>query len=153
MRQRVDRQRIPGQDRQPPRMSGRHLGKRGQAARVALDRHHVPRPLRQQAARQPAGAGPDLQHVAAGEITGAPGDLRGQVQVEEEILPQGLARAEAMGRDHLAQRRQGIARPGQGRVNRSGHGRAPARVAPSPAAMRSAATRLAGLATPWPAMS
>ena len=62
--------------------------------------------LQQQGAREPAGAGTDLDHGAAGERRRGAGDAPGQVEVEQEMLAEALARIEAVGGDGLAQRRQ-----------------------------------------------
>ena len=114
------------------------LGERAERAGVALDGDHLLGALRQKRARQAAGTGPDLDHGDACERPGGAGDLSGQVEVEEEVLPERLAGFEPVRRDHFAQARQAV-RGEAHRVNRS--------------ASLSAAMRLAGLATPFPAMS
>jgi hypothetical protein len=63
---------------------------------------------RQQGAGEAAGTGPDLQHVAGGKIACQPGDASRQVQIEQEVLPERLARREPVRGDHLAQRRQAV---------------------------------------------
>ena len=108
------------------------------ARAVPLDRDHLPRPLRDEGARQPAGTGPNLDHGDAGERPGGPGDLSGQVEIEQEVLAERLAGLKPVRRNDLAQRRQSV-RSEAHRVNRS--------------ASLIAAMRLAGLATPFPAMS
>ena len=87
---------------------------------------------------RPPGTGADLDDDTACERTGRPRDLGGEVEVEQEILAERLARVETMARNHFAQRRQPVGGE-RHRVNRS--------------ASLSAAIRLAGLATPRPAMS
>ena len=114
------------------------LGQRRQAALVAFDRDHRRRAVGEQRSRQPAGAGADLDDGGALQRSGGARDTAGQVEVEEEILAKRLLRREAVRRDHLAQRRQP--------VGGEAHGA-------SRAARLSAAIRLAGLATPRPAMS
>ena len=92
----------------------------------------------EQRARQAAGAGADLDNGDAVQRPGGARDAAGQVEVEEEVLAERLFRREAVRRDDLAQRRQA--------VGGEAHGA-------SRAARFSAAIRLAGLATPLPAMS
>ena len=63
-------------------------------------------PFQEQGAREAAGTGPDLDHGAAGERRRGARDAPGQVEVEQEMLAEALARIEAVGGDGLAQRRQ-----------------------------------------------
>ena len=114
------------------------LGKRAERTGVALDGDHLLGALRQKRAREPARAWPDLDHRDAGERPGGAGDLPGEIEIEEEILAKRLAGFKPMRRNHVAQARQAV-RGEAHRVNRS--------------ASLSAAMRLAGLATPFPAMS
>ena len=102
---------------------------------------------REQGARQPARPGPDLDHRHAVERTGGARDAGGEVEIEQEILAERLARREVVAADHLAQRRQVVER---------GHQPTAARIAAgavSRDASFSAATRLVGSARPLPAMS
>ena len=115
VRQRVQLQRVGMHHLQPARTGGGDLGQRRQAAGVLLHRQNPARPLGQQPAGKPAGPGAHLEHVAGGKIARLAGDLGGEVEVEQEVLPQRLARREPVRRDHLAQRRQ----PVYGRHRRS----------------------------------
>ena len=124
VRQRVERQGVALEHGQPAGPGGGDLGERRQAAGVALDRDDVAGALGEQRAGQAAGAGADLEHVAGGEVAGAAGDLGGQVEVEQEVLAERLARREAVRGDDLAQRRQAVGavmprpRPGRAHVAR-----------------------------------
>ncbi len=62
-------------------------------------------------AGQPARPRPDLDHVPPGQVAGLPGDARGQVGVEQEMLAERAARIQPVPRDDLAQRRQRRLRP------------------------------------------
>ena len=64
--------------------------------------------------------------------------ISGEIEIEEEVLPERLASVKPVRRDHFAQARQAVRGEAHG-VSRS--------------ASLSAAIRLAGLATPFPAMS
>jgi hypothetical protein len=81
------------------------LAQRREAASIALDRDDMARPGGEQRPRQSAGAGPDLDDARFVERPGGPGDAPGQVEIEEEILPEGFARRDAVPGDDLAQRR------------------------------------------------
>jgi len=94
----------------------------------------------QKPARQPAGAGADFEDVVIVQAAGRAGDARGQVEVEQEVLTQRLARRQAVRGDDLAQRGQGV-------------DHAAARLRARRAASRSAAIIESGLACPVPAMS
>ena len=87
---------------------------------------------------RPPGTGADLDDGDAFERARRAGDLGRQVEVEQEILAERLAGVEAMARDDFPQRRQSVGGE-RHRVSRS--------------ASLMAAIRLAGLATPLPAMS
>ena len=106
----VDLQRIAVDHLELAGIARPDLGQRGQAARVLFDRQHLARPLGQQAPGQPAGAGADLEHVAARQLAGQPRDLGGKVEVEQEVLPQRLFCHQPVIGDHLAQRRQVVNR-------------------------------------------
>ena len=77
----------------------------GEAAPVALDRDDLGAGA-EQGAGQPAGARADLVDALAVERPGHSRDPVEQLLVEQEILAERLRRAEAVARDHLAQRRQ-----------------------------------------------
>src|SRR5205814_2650232 len=115
---------------------------------VALDRHHALRTLEEQRAREAAGSRTDLDHGPARERARDSGDAPRQVEVEDEILAQALARAELEAAQDLAQRRQAVGarcRP----IAAHGGPSAPdasARRPPSSAASRSAAMKLPGRA-------
>jgi hypothetical protein len=121
---------------------------RSDAARVAFDGDHRGT-LRQQGARQSAGARSDLDRGAVGQVAGGARDAGGQVEVEQEVLAERLARGKAVPRDDVAQRRQG----GSGRLvqARTRCARCARWRAIVPASLI-ASIRLAGLATPLPAM-
>jgi len=137
---RVDPKRIGIEHRQPAGCRLGDLGKRGQAARVLLDGKHMARALQKQPAREAAGTGADFEHVALRQVARLSRDLGGEVEIEQEILPQRLARREAMRGNDAGKRRQLVERA---------HPRARASVSAS----RSASISEAGLATPCPAMS
>ena len=85
------------------------LAQRRQAALVALDGDHALGTMGQKRAGQPAGTGADLDGRAGAELAGRPRDAAGQVEIEQEMLPQGTAGIEAVARDHLAQGREPVA--------------------------------------------
>jgi hypothetical protein len=105
---------------------------------VAFDGDHLLGALQQERAGEAARSGADLDHGDTGKRSRGAGDLSGEVEVEEEVLAQRLAGVKPVRRDHVAERRQAV-RGEAHRVNRS--------------ASLSAAMRLAGLASPFPAMS
>ena len=115
-------------------------------SRIDLDRDNALGAFEQQGARQPTRTGTDLDHQALIEGRGGAGDAPGEIEVEEEMLTQPLARIEAMGRDDLAQRRQ------TGEAVHGGAGQDRRRRAMS-SAMRSPAIRLVGSARPVPTIS
>jgi hypothetical protein len=78
------------------------------------------------------------------EPPGGAGDPVGQIEVEQEILAETLARGDAVPGDDLAQRRQGRAFASQPVAKR---------LAAISAARRSAATRLSARALPCPAIA
>src|SRR5579863_5977180 len=90
-------------------------------------------------AGEAARAWADLDDGDASQRTGGAGDAPGQVQIEQEVLPERFLGGEAKRRDHLAQRRQSVGRETHAAARR--------------AARRSAAIKLDGLARPVPAMS
>ena len=133
-----DAQRVAFDDFEPSRPMRGDLGERAERAGVALDGDHLLGSLRQKRAREAPRAGPDLDHGDARERPRGASDLSGQVEIEEEVLAQRLAGVKPVRRDHVAERRQPV-RGEAHRVSRS--------------ASLSAAMRLAGFATPFPAMS
>jgi hypothetical protein len=143
-----DLERIGLDDRQPSGIGGGDLVERRDAPRVALDRHQFSGAGREQRPRQSAGTGSDFDDGARAEIAGRACDSARQVQVEQEMLTERLARCEVVAADHIAQRRQ----------YRRGLAQATTRLwcarrrrASAPASLI-AATRLAGFAMPLPAM-
>ena len=84
------------------------LGERAERAGVALDRDHLARALREQRAGEAARTGADFDHRDALERAASAGDLPGQVEVEQEVLAERLARLEPVRRDHFAQARQAV---------------------------------------------
>ncbi len=133
-----DFKRVAGDDLEPAGPAGADFGQRGQGPRVALDRDHLFRALRQQRAGERARSGADFDHHDAVERTCGAGDLARQIEIEQEVLAERLAGAESVRRDDVAQRRQPVCGDAH-RVSRS--------------ASLSAAIRLDGLARPRPAMS
>src|SRR6266567_6727392 len=122
---------------------------RGDAARIAFDRDHVLGAERQQGSGQSARPRPDLDHGDVFERGGGAGDAGREIEIEQKVLPERLARAEAVAADEIPQRRQ--------RIDPSRHRGAAAAAAGAPdasrAARRNAAMRLDGSARPVPAMS
>ena len=96
---------------------------------------------RQERPGQAAGPGTHFDDGRAVERGGRARDAGGEIEVEEEVLAERLARRKAVAADDIAQRRQ---------VVDLAHAGTPAA---SRAASRSAAARLDGLARPLPAMS
>ena len=66
------------------------------------------RPFREQRAGEAARTGADFDHGDAGERPCRAGDLPGQVEVEQEVLAERLARLKPVRRDHFAQARQAV---------------------------------------------
>lgn len=110
MRERVDLERVAIDHLEPARIGRRDLGQRGQAAAVLLDRENLARALGQKPAREPAGAGPDLEHIRPAQIARRARDFRRQVQIEQKVLPEALLGHEIMSAQNLAQRRQSVDR-------------------------------------------
>src|SRR5262249_14228305 len=148
VRSRIEIERVGFDDRQSIGITFRDLGERGDGARIALDRDHPARALRQQRARQAAGAGTDLDDGDAAEIAGGAGDACGEIEVENEVLSERFACRQAVTADDVAQRRQIV----DSRHQLTGIGFVSARAA-SRSARRMAAIRLVGSALPVPAMS
>ena len=105
-------------------------------------------PLASSARVSPPGPGPTSTTVDSCERAGRARDARREIEVEQEVLAERLARRQLVAPDHLAQRRQV--------VDRAHRGATAAPVvcgAANRAARRSAAIRLVGSARPVPAMS
>src|SRR5690606_24219909 len=98
------------------------------------------RAMEQQRTCKAAGTGADLYDGRARKVACGPGNLAGQVEVQQEILAERLLRRQPMALDHFAQRRQAV----------DAH-RAPAAWSASCRASFSAATKLSGFAPPVPA--
>ncbi|MCY1172551.1 hypothetical protein D9M73_126870 [compost metagenome] len=77
------------------------FSERRDTAMVALDRGDACA-RRQQGAGQAAGAGANLQHLGVVQVAGNARDPRQQLRVEQEVLPQRLARIQAITRDDVA---------------------------------------------------
>ena len=99
----------------------------------------------QQRARQSTGPGADLNAGALRHVASGADDACAQIEVEQEVLTEGLVGAKPVTRDHIAQRRQVFDRVAQWA--------ALARRALISAAIAMAAIRLDGSATPLAAMS
>ena len=84
------------------------LGKRREAARVALDRDDFLRALGEQRSREPAGARADLNDRRIGQGRRGARDAAGQIEIEKKILAQGFLGKEPMRGGDLAQRWQTI---------------------------------------------
>ena len=104
-RGRVDLHRIALDHAELPRIRFAQLCQGRDASPVALDRRH-PRARREQRTRQAAGAGPHFEHLGIAQITWHSRNPLEQLPVEQEILPERLARVQSVPRDHLAQRGQ-----------------------------------------------
>ena len=84
-------------------MSGGKFAECRQTSRVALDRDNAARTRGEQCPGQTAGTGADLDDCSMIEPPSGAGDSASEVEVEEEILAEALARDDAVSRDHLAQ--------------------------------------------------
>ena len=87
-------------------MRGDFLERR-QTARIAFDRDDA-RPLREQRARQAAGAGSNFDDDRVVEGSCGAGDARSEIEVEQKILAERFFRVESIARDDVAQRRQSV---------------------------------------------
>jgi hypothetical protein len=81
-----------------------YLGQDWQAAGIALHRDDARGALGQQGPREPTRARTDLEHGEALERARRPGDLGGQVEVEQEILSERLFRRQPVRGNDIAQR-------------------------------------------------
>jgi hypothetical protein len=83
-----------------------HLLQGSDGSGIDLDRNDVRGAFEQQGAGKSARSGTNLDHQPLIERRCGTGDAPGEIEIEEEVLAQALARVEAMRRDDLAQRRQ-----------------------------------------------
>ena len=90
-RPRIEALRVGVHDLQPAGITLRDLVERRQRALVAFDRDDALGAQRQQRARQPAGAGADLDDGGVFERACGARDPRGEVEVEQEILAERFA--------------------------------------------------------------
>ncbi|CUX24630.1 hypothetical protein AGR3A_Cc280060 [Agrobacterium tomkonis CFBP 6623] len=81
---------------------------RRQATAVAFDGDDFLCAERKNGAGEAARARADLDHRHAFERPRCPGDLLGEVEVEQEVLPKGFLRIEPMALDDIAQRWQSV---------------------------------------------
>ncbi len=107
-RRHVDLQRVALDHLEPAGIGGGDLGQRRQAARVALDGDDPARTAGEQGAREAAGARADFHDRRTLQRARGAGDAAGQVEVEQEVLAEGLLRHQPVAGDDLAQRRQGV---------------------------------------------
>ena len=134
-------------------MSGGKFAERRETSRVALDCDNPARTGGEQCPCQTAGTGADLDDCSMIEPPSGAGDSASEVEVEEEILAEALARDDAVSRDHLAQRRrQSSARIADQPTIRLAQ-LAADRLAAISAANRNAAIRLSARAVPRPAIA
>ena len=104
------RQRVGGDDVEAARVALGDLRERGDGALVALDGDDAPGAVGEQRAREPAGAGTDLDHGHAVERAGGAGDAGGEIEIEQEVLAERFSRAQIVPFDHLSQRREVVDR-------------------------------------------
>jgi len=134
-------------------MSGGKFAERRETSRIALDRDNATRTRREQRPCQTAGTGADLDDCGMVDRSSGAGDSASEIEVEEEILREALARDDAVSRDHLAQRwRRPSARIAEQPSIRNNQ-LAAARLASISAANRRAAIRLSARAVPRPAIA
>ena len=93
-------------DLQSPGRRPDQLLEGGDGPGVDFDGDHVAGALKEQGAGEPPRAGTDLDHGSFGERRRGTGNAPRQVEVEEEMLAEALARIKTVGGDGLAQRRQ-----------------------------------------------
>ena len=84
----------------------RDFAKRLDAALVALDRDHALCSVRKQRAREAARTRAHFDDGNALERSAGARDPAGEIEIEQEILAERLARRQAVPADHLAQRRE-----------------------------------------------
>jgi len=106
---RIDGEGVPGDDLESIRIDVGDLGERGEAACITFDGNDATGPFKEQGARQPAGAGTDLDHSDVFERTGSACDASRQVEVEQKILAERSLGLQSMPPYDLPQRWQPIA--------------------------------------------
>ena len=143
---RIEGQRIAGHHIEPMRINRGEFFKGRETTGVAFDCNNPASPGRQQRPCQPAGPRANLDDGCVVEWSGCAGDTAREVQVEEEMLPEDLARMEPVPSDDVAQRRER-------RFGRAAYQAASSRLAAMSAANRNAAIKLSGRATPRPAIA
>ena len=116
--------------------------KRGEAALVLLDGDDAGRAFEKQRPGEAAGPRANFDDGRSFERSGGAGDAAGEIEIEQEILAEALARAKPRGADDVAERRQPVRRA-QGAGVRAWRCMA--------SASRKASIRLRGLALPVPA--
>ena len=131
----------------------RDFAERRERPLVALHRDDTARAFGEQRPREPAGAGPDLDHGDAFERARGAGDAAGEIEVEQKVLAERFLRGKLVPPDHVAQRRQAVGRGCAHASAAAGFRCLRASAAASRAASFSAAIRLDGSARPVPAMS
>jgi hypothetical protein len=104
----VGRQGIREMHRKPPRPAGRDGVERRPAALVALHGDDPLGAFQEQRAREAAGARPHLNDGLALQGTCRARDAAGEVEVEDEVLAQALARRQTQLTHHAAERRQAV---------------------------------------------
>ena len=94
--------RVARNDLEPAGPMRGDLLERGEATFVAFDRDDFLRALGEQRAGQAAGAGADFDDDDACKRAGGARDPSGQIEIEQEILAERLARIEAVRGDDFA---------------------------------------------------
>src|SRR5439155_9551597 len=107
---RVELERVGGDNFEALGISRRKLAQRCKAAPVAFNRDDPAGAAAQQGPRQTARTSADLEDRRMVEPTRRPGNPTGQVEVEQEILPEALVSDDAAARDDFAQWRVGAFR-------------------------------------------
>ena len=102
----INFKRVAFDDLQPPRIMRRDLLQCFDAAPVALDGDHAPCTEREERARQSSGARADFDDGDVFERSGDFCNLRREIEIEKEVLPQRFACAKIVRANDLAQRRQ-----------------------------------------------
>ena len=115
----VEGQRVGFDQAQAARTGLRQFGDGDSGARVDFDGDDLLGGAVEQGAGQAAGARPDLDEVAPGEVAGLAGDMGDQVGVEQEVLAQAAAGVQAVAGNDVPKRREGT-KGGSNRVKRAG---------------------------------
>ena len=142
---RRERERVAGDDLQATGIGSRDFPKRLDAAFVALDRDHALCSVRKQRSRETARTRSHFDDGNALERSRRARDPAGEIEIEQEVLAERLARRQAVPADHLAQRREF--------VDLAHFAVAGTFACASRCARLSAASRLDGFALPVPARS